>query len=181
MLLQTPFDFSISNLTQSNITKTVDALRNGKKYDLNTSPSNQEMAFGSIYSYLKGTAEYEKWPIEESVKGSSEYKKYGYENFRSSKAKRLREARLEPAHVNFLSQAFRYRGKANYRDTIYLSYGDNRTDEIHQFITDLQSVSGAFSLMAAHYLSNRLSDEDWRAFSADANKYVKYSLHYNLH
>lgn len=179
-LLQFPFSLNLSNLTPANINNAIDALRNGNQYDLNTQPTNAEMAFGSICSYLKGTAEYEKWRIEEHIKESSEYKRGDLNSFRTKAAKALRDTKLEPAYVNFLTQSFRYRGKANYRDAIYLSYGRDQTDDLHQFILDLGLVSGAFSFMAEHYLFKRVAKEDWIAFAADVKQYSCFDLPYDL-
>jgi len=61
----------------------------------------------------------------------------------------------QPAHVNYLVQAFRYRGKTSYRDAIYLSYDRNGTERLRKFVSGLGIVSGNFSLMAADYLARR--------------------------
>jgi len=179
-LVRTPFELHFVNLTPANIDDAIANIRGGNRYDLNTVPVNEEMAFGAVCSYLKGTAEYEKERLEERVKGSPEYRRGGFNNFRTNAAKALRDARLEPAQVNFLVQAFRYRGKANYRDAIYLSYGRDQSGELRQFVEDLGSVSGAFSLMAAHYVSKRVVRVDWPEFVNDINEYAQFELPYNL-
>lgn len=178
-LVKPPFIFSIINLTPANIRDALNLLRRNNMHDLNTRPENVEMAYGAICSYLKGTAEYEKERIEEQVKGSAEFRNNGFTSFRSNAAKVLRDARLTPAHVNFLVQAFRYRGKANYRDAIYLSYGGNRTEQLSKLIEDLGSVGGAFSLMAAHYISRRTIRGNWRSFAEDINAYAQFDLPYD--
>lgn len=179
-LAKDPFCFSITDITPDNVRREMAALRAGNMHDLNTEPTDEEMARGAIFSYLKGTAEYEQWRLEEIVKNSREYKQGGFNSFRSHAAKALRDAKLQPATINFLVQAFRYRGKANYRDAIYLSYGRDNTERLLQFIADLSAVSGAFSLMAAHYISRRVVRADWAELVEDLNEYAKFGLPFEL-
>lgn len=179
-LVMSPFDLSITDITPSHVREVIINLRGGNAHDLNTEPTDRELALGAAFSYLKGTAEYEQWRIEEQVKDSAAYKQGGFNNFRSDAAKALRDAKLGPAHVNFLVQAFRYRGKANYRDAIYLSYGRDETDRLSQFVTDLGTVSAAFSLMAAHYIAKRVVRNDWELFVADITEYAKFDLPFDL-
>lgn len=179
-LAKSPFDLSITDITPSHVHEVIVNLRGGNAHDLNTEPTDREMALGAAFSYLKGTAEYEQWRLEEQVKDSAAYKQAGFINFRSNAAKALRDAKLGPAQVNFLVQAFRYRGKANYRDAIYLSYGRDDTDRLRQFVTDLGTVSGAFSLMAAHYVAKRVVRNDWTLFVADITEYAKFDLPFDL-
>jgi len=138
------------------------------------------MAFGALCSYLKGTAEYEQWRLEEQVKSGSEYRRGGFNSFRTNAAKALRDAKLSPAKVNYLVQAFRYRGKANYRDAIYLSYGNDQSERLKQFITDLGMVSEAYTLMAAHYIARRVVRFDWEAFVEDLGSYAQFDLPFEL-
>jgi uncharacterized protein (UPF0332 family) len=179
-LVKLPFNLSISDITPSHVKEVMSNLRDGNTHDLTIEPTNREMALGAAYSYLKGTTEYEQWRFEEQVKDIPAYKQGGFNNFRSNAAKALRDAKLRPAHVNFLVQAFRYRGKANYRDAIYLSYGRNDTDRVRQFVSDLGVVSSAFSLMAAHYIAKRVVRNDWKSFAGDISEHAKFDLPFNL-
>lgn len=179
-LVMAPFDLSITDITPNNVRQVMNTLRAGNAHDLNTEPTNEDMARGALYSYLKGTAEYEQWRIEEIVKESREYKQGGFNSFRSNAAKALRDAKLNPAHVNYLVQAFRYRGKANYRDAIYLSYGRDDSERLRQFVSDLAAVAGAFSLMAAHYAAKRVARNDWAEFVTDLEEYAKFELPFDL-
>lgn len=175
-LVQEPFNLSIVNLTPKNISETIKQVRGNNVYDLSSLPANHEMALGAAFSYLKGTAEYEKWRLEEQVKSSSEFRNSDFSNFRTKAAKELRDNKLIGAHVNYLVQAFRYRGKANYRDAIYLSYGADNTDTLLQFIEDLEEVAGSFVLMAAHYIACRVEKNNWDSFANDLNQYAKFTL-----
>lgn len=179
-LVKPPFDLSIVDLRPARVEAAVGRLRKGNEHDLNQVPTDNEMALGAAYSYLNGTAEYERWRLEEHVKDSPAYKQGGFQSFRSKAAKTLRDAKLQPAHVNYLVQAFRYRGKANYRDAIYLSYGGDNAAQVRQFVTDLKSVSCAFSLMAAHYVSKRVIKTDWAIFVADIADHAKFDLTFDL-
>lgn len=175
-----PFDLSITDITPSNVRQVMTTLRAGNTNDLNAEPTDADMARGALYSYLKGTAEYEQWRVEERVKDSREFKQGGFNSFRSKAAKALRDAKLNPAHVNYLVQAFRYRGKANYRDAIYLSYGRDDTEKLRQFVSDLATVADAFSLMAAHYAARRVVRNDWAEFITDLEEHAKFVLPFNL-
>lgn len=179
-LVKHPFDLTLKNLIPSIIKSKINALRSGNAHDLNTFPENEEMAFGALCSYLKGTSEYEQWRLEEQVKSSSEYRRGGFNNFRTNAAKALRDAKLSPASVNYLVQAFRYRGKANYRDAIYLSYGSDQSARLNQFVEDLCVVSGAYTRMAAHYSARRIVRSDWEAFVEDIGTYVQFDLPFEL-
>lgn len=179
-LVKVPFDLSITGITPDNVRQVMTTLRAGNAHDLNTEPTDEDMARGALYAYLKGTAEYEQWRLEEMVKESREFKQGGFNSFRSNAARALRDAKLNPAHVNYLVQAFRYRGKANYRDAIYLSYGRDDTERLGQFVSDLAVVAGAFSLMAAHYAAKRVVRDDWAAFIADLEENAQFELRFDL-
>ncbi len=179
-LAKSPFDLSISDITPTNVRQKIATLRGGNTHDLNAEPADSEMARGALYSYLNGSAEYEQGRLEEIVKDSPAYKQGGYTSFRSNAAKALRDAKLSPAHVNYLVQAFRYRGKANYRDAIYLSYGQDDTERLQQFVTDLGVAGGSFSLMASHYVSRRVVRNDWTLFVADIEEYSKFELPFDM-
>ncbi|EGG98479.1 hypothetical protein imdm_2309 [gamma proteobacterium IMCC2047] len=179
-LVKAPFDLSITGITPNNVRQVITTLRAGNTHDLNTKPTDEDMANGTLYSYLKGTAEYEQWRLEEIVKNSREYRQGGFTSFRSNAAKALRDAKLNPALVNYLVQAFRYRGKANYRDAIYLSYGRNDTERLRQFVSDLATVASTFSLMAAHYVAKRVIRNDWPEFIADLEEHAKFQLPFDL-
>jgi hypothetical protein len=180
-LVKPPFDLCIRNITPTNVSQVVATLRAGNDHNLNTEPTDVDMARGALYSYLKGTADYEQFRLEELLKESRDYKQGGFNNFRTKAAKTLRDARLSPAHVNYLVQAFRYRGKANYRDALYLSYGNDDTEKLRQFISDLEAVAGVFSQMATHYAAKRVPRNDWVEFITDLDAHAKFKLPFDLH
>ena len=138
------------------------------------------MAFGAICSYLRGTAKYEQDRLEEIVRGSREFRGGGFTDFRCNAARALRDAKLCPASVNFVVQAFRYRGKANYRDAIYLSYGNDERERLIQFVRDLAQTSKAFSSMSAHYVARRVVRDDWTSFVEDIAEHAKFDFPYDV-
>lgn len=125
---------------------------------------------------MKGTHSYKKWEAEERVKNSKEFKALNVENFRKKVAQELRDKTLDKGQVNFLIQAFRYRGKANYRDSIFLSYGNNNKNTIEQFVNDLNIVSAGFIRAASHYCSVRVEKGTWKLFVNDIRNNTRLSL-----
>ena len=175
-LVMTPFSLSLSSLVEKDIETEISTYRGSNKYDLNKYAENDDEAWDAIVSYLKGTGEYEKWRVEERIKASREFKALGVDNFRTKKARELRDEQLAKNGVNYLIQAFRYRGKANYRDSLFLSYGDDNTKKIESFVQDLEKVSRTFQRMAACYLSRRVVKGAWSVFIADLQTNSRLSL-----
>ncbi len=162
-----PFGLSVNTLVARDVEKQVKTLRNGADFRLVDAPQSYDDAWGAACGYISGTADYEKRKVEERVRESKEFKALGANSFRTNLARELRDSRLGKGHVNFLVQAFRYRGKANYRDSIYLSYGANRTSAVSLFLHDLFAVGCTFLKMASHYVSRRVNHVSWNHLVAD--------------
>lgn len=175
-----PFDLNVNGLAPLSVERQIEALRDGNQFDLNTRPTTEAHAHGALCSYLKGTCEYRQSTVEESVRKSREYRDLGVDNFRTRAARELRDVALNRESVNFLVQAFRYRGKANYRDAIYLSYGDDNSIVLAAFVDDLAAVAVAFSAMAAHYVSRRVEGGTWEAFAEDMHEYGRFDAPYDF-
>lgn len=176
-----PFSYMLSNVVSQTVDLEIAQLRQGNAHDLNLEPTNQIEALGATLSYLKGTADYVKWQTEEEVKNGRAFRDLGVQNFRTAAARALRDDHLRRESVNFLVQAFRYRGKANYRDSIYLSYGANRTETIASFVSDLGVVAERFLTMAAHYVARRVERGTWQHFSADMDENLRFESPIDLH
>jgi hypothetical protein len=101
------------------------------------------------------------------VKQSRDFKDLGVPDFRTGPAKMLRDAAYRKRSIAFLHEASRYRGKANYRDAIYLAYGKSVPRLLEGFIDDLTHVLTSFSAMAAGYASMRMGRKHWSAFLDD--------------
>lgn len=108
-----------------------------------------------------------QWNLEQQVRNSREFKALGVDNFRTKAARALRDEALRRKSICFLHEASRYRGKANYRDAIYLAYGKAVPKLADGFIDDLTTVLTSFSAMAAGYCSVRMGRERWKAFMDD--------------
>lgn len=175
-----PFAFALTDLTPRSIETQMSQLRGDNPYDLTTAPVNEEQALGAVLSYLKGTAEYERDHLEKKVRKSPQFREQGFADFRKAGARTLRDVELSAGHVNILTQAFRYRGKANYRDAIYLSYGSDYTNFVKPFMRDLETVAKAFSYMAAHYVAKRVISINWQHFSVDVEKLARFKLPFGL-
>jgi hypothetical protein len=175
-LVKWPFSLSLKNLTPKNIEREINSLKGDNDFDLNNTPSTYEEAKGAVYTYLSGTAKYVKWYIEEKVKRSSEFKRLGVSDFRKKIARELKDSKLQQGEVNFLSQAFRYRGKANYRDAIYLSYGDDNKEKIELFVHDLSNVATKFFEMTIIFIIGRVEKGIWEQFIDDLRENSRISL-----
>ena len=82
----------------------------------------------------------------------------------------FRDEILEKKNVGFLHQAYRYRGKANYREFLYLSYGnvDNKEDDDwRNFINDMVVVAERFIGIAVVYAERRIKDNKMKLFLDD--------------
>ena len=162
-----PFGLQLTTLIDLDVKDEMTRLRDGNEFTLTNAPEGPAQAWGACFAYLSGTANYARDKIEESLKISHEFKELGLENFRTKKAAQLRDSRLKGRPVNFLNQAFRYRGKANYRDSIYLSYGANRKAKLKTFVQDLEKVAQNFTRMACAYIARRVEKGTWDLFVQD--------------
>src|SRR5690606_9636410 len=94
-------------------------------------------AEGMCCSYLSGTADWYREKEEKKIKNSKEYKEAGYQHFKSKAAQQLRDSVLSNKSCCFLHEAFRYRGKSNYRDVTYLVLTTDYHDQFAQLLCDL--------------------------------------------
>lgn len=175
-LIMSPFDLSVNTLVEKDYKKYISDLRNENKFDLNTLPTTINESFGCIYSYCQGTAGYKKWQAEEELLKSKEFKKLGVENFRTKAARELRDAKLEKGFVNFLTQAFRYRGKAHYRDSVFFSYGTDNAEQVEQFLKDLEVVGMSFLKIASFYCSQRVKKMSWESYVEDLQENLRFEF-----
>lgn len=166
-LVVAPFADRLSNLTDVELKKQLEGPRGRGKHSLTVKPASEEQAWGCIAEYLAGTANWEQWNIRERVRASREFRDLGADSFRTAAARGLRDGAYAKRSIAFLHQASRYRGKANYRDAIYLGYGKSVPRLLDGFIVDLASVLRAFSGMAAAYCAARLGRQIWSDFIAD--------------
>ena len=162
-----PFGDQLSNLLDDTIKRELEPIRARGKHSLTSPPLNGAQAWGCCAEYLSGTADWEQWNIRQRVVDTREFKALQVDSFRSAAARALRDSWYERRAIAFLHQASRYRGKANYRDAIYLAYGKSVPAQLDGFIADLHAVLVAFTAMAGAYASMKLGPAIWAAFTDD--------------
>ena len=175
-LIPYPFNLFLTSLVTTTAESKIEDYRGTNTFNNNDYAHDLDMAHGSIVSYLKGTHGYKKSESEERIKTSREFKALGVDNFRRKVARELRDKTLEKGQVNFLIEAFRYRGKANYRDAIFLSNGDNNDETIVQFIQDLHDVAVGFIRATSKYCSKRVEPGTWELFVQDIGENGRLSM-----
>lgn len=171
-LAMAPFADRLATLLKDDLAVGLEAVRSRGKHSLTIMPKTVEQAWGCVAEYLSGTAGWEKWNCEERVKDDAAFRGLGVDNFRTGPAKALRDAAYRRRSIAFLQQASRYRGKANYRDAIFLAYGKTVAARLEGLVEDLPRVLEAFAAMAAGYCSLRFGKNRWKPFveDLDANR-----------
>lgn len=177
-----PFHWTIESLVPNDYKAEIEALKNGNPYDTNTSPQNEYEAKGVLLSYLNGTAKRESEISQVNIKKSKEFKALNVNDFRKKVARELRDNQLKNKKVNFLNQSFRFRGKANYRDGIYLTFDNNYISEdvMDTFLDDLTVVAQAFTLMSYEFVRKSVRRMSWENFCEDYNKNNKIMLDFDV-
>ena len=163
-----PFSLRTTTLIKKHYGQEIDRLQPDPDpaYNLLLPAQTEEQAFLICLSHLRGTADWRREHEEFVVKRSKEFKQLGCSNFRKREAQKIRDRHLEKKTLGFLHQCFRYRGKANYRDAMYLSYGC-QNKRIHTLDDDLYSTLCSFIRMASHYCARRVEKETWSQFVND--------------
>lgn len=161
-----PFSYRVTTLVAKAVKKEILILRGGNVFKLDYEPMNAEQAHGACMSYLKGSATWRAEYIEEDLK-RRELKKLGLENFRTRKAQEIRDERLQGKAFGFVHQAFRYRGKANYREALFISYGDHVEGMLGKYYGDLSSVMQGFLSLAGAFCARRIGKELWNLYHSD--------------
>jgi len=175
-LAMAPFGDRLGSLIKSDVDGGLVEPRSRGRYSLTSVPKTVEQAWGCHAEYLSGTASWEQWNLEQQVKSSREFKTMEVDNFRTKAARELRDQAFGRKSIAFLHEASRYRGKANYRDAIYLAYGKAVPKLADGFIDDLTTVLTGFSAMAAGYCSIRMGRDRWKTFMDDLEERRAISL-----
>ncbi len=166
-LAMAPFGDHLSSLLDTTIDQELGPIRARGKHSLVTSPTTSQQAWGCCAEYISGTAAWEQGNVRERVVETREFKALGTASFRTTAARQIRDASYAKRSIAFLHEASRYRGKANYRDAIYLAYGKSVPKLLDGFIADLEHVLVGFATMAAGYVSVRMGRELWSEFTED--------------
>ena len=177
-----PFNLHLKTLvkkdTDAKLKKLKEELKLTTPFNLaNTTPYTPDEATAACHAYLSGSVDWWRGIIEEGeLKESKEFKNLGVSNFQTKEARELRDERLKNKRICFLHQAIRFRGKANYRDSLFLGYGQNVENDIAHYIDDLSTVLKAFVTMAGIYCSKRIKNREWNEFMKDLEMYKAFSL-----
>jgi hypothetical protein len=167
-----PFDLSVSSLVKKTADEECARLRRGSGHQLRDLPRTLDEAHDAHVAYLSGCVAYYRSQEEDKVRRSREYRDAGFADFRKKPARELRDRALDRCSLGFMEMAFRYRGKANYRDAIFLCYGDVAAN-MKEFLSDLLTVALAYNRMTRRWIAARVSDDVWIAFEADLKAHSK--------
>lgn len=170
-----PFCYRLTTLENPTAERELSVLRGSNPHNLGARPLNPTEAFGACISYLSGTRDYREWQVCEGLL-QKELRQLGLSNFRTAAAKKLRNERLRGKSLGFLHQAFRYRGKANYRDALFLTYGYQVSGSLNGFIEDMETVLKAFIVMAGAFCARRIGPSLWRPFLADLSTQLRMAV-----
>ena len=107
---------------------------------------------GMLLQYLKGTAKHYVDRVKEKLADDFP------DGFRTAAARAARDKRVE-REVGLMHCAFRYRRKANYRDSLYLAYGQRNPTAAARFVRDLRTSAQAFSMLALAVLGRTSGPE----------------------
>jgi hypothetical protein len=165
-----PFADCLSSILPSAADADLAPVKARGQHHLVNTPANAREAWGCCAEYLSGTANWERWNVEERVRETPAFKALAVTDFRKQAARNLRDAAYARRGIAFLHQASRYRGKANYRDAIFLAYGSSVPTQLSGFIDDLLTVLNAFAAMAGAYCSLRVGKAAWIDFVDDLDR-----------
>ncbi len=164
-LIPQPFDFRLTTMLRKVAESEIDVIRNGSSFNVNSRPTNSNEAVGACASYLSGTREHREKQI-----GKELLKKHKLSDFQKTNAKKIRDDILAKKTVGFMHQSFRYRGKANYRDALFLTYQAKTESKLHEFLTDMEHVLKFFVSAAGAYCCRRVDNANWTSFLEDLER-----------
>jgi len=165
-----PFVDCLSSVVPSTVETELAPVRARGRHSLVNEPTTPQEAWGCCAEYLSGTAGWERWNVEERVRDTPAFKALGVVDFRTKVARELHDTAYARRSIAFLHQASRYRGKANYRDAIFLAYGTSVPTQLAGFVNDLLAVLRAFAAMAGAYCSLRVGKGAWAEFVDDLER-----------
>ena len=168
-LAMAPFSWRVSSLVETSYKVEVAGYKRGSTGKLTSKPDTQTEALGAAAEYLSGSAAWYAWRTREELRKSKEFKALRVTDFRTKAAREIRDERLQKKSVGFVHQASRYRGKANYREALFLAYGPATETFLSGFVDDMAAVLKAFLTMAGAFLKKRLGKELWSEFVADVD------------
>lgn len=170
-LIVPPFDARISTLVKNEAKLELDKLLSVPRFKLGGhTPETLDEALGAFHAYLSGNADWWYWKTPEDVRKSPGFRSLKVSDFRKKAARELLNNSLSNRSMGFLHQAFRYRGKANYRDALFLGYGKTTETTLAGYIDDLSIVLDAFVTCAGVFCSRRIGKGVWNEFIDDVKE-----------
>lgn len=158
-----PFNMVATHSSGENYSSSIPTYTSTTPYDLSRNfEPDRDKARGMLLQYVGGTAKHEVDEVKASLR-----RERGITSFLTNDAKAARDQRL-PAKVNFLSCAYRSRGKANYRDSLFFAYGRDRSQLEEEFIDTLRDSSQFFVTCALAYSKRRVGESAFSEFITDA-------------
>ena len=178
-----PFDVFVPSLVKKELEDNVVRLYGGnyKSHKMHHTPTNDMEAGCILAQYLKGSVEWYRNRAESNIRDSPDFKSLNVDNFRTKKARHVRDRVLRQKHVGYIHQLYRFRSKANYRDALYLAlkydrFRDINTNELDSFIIDLASVLEAFVGMAGAFICTKIGEKRWRLLVASIERDKAFSM-----
>lgn len=171
-----PFSWRVSSLIENAYKQEVDSYRAGSSTTLHGPVNTTEDARGALAAYLSGSATWSAWKASEDAKKSRDFKALQVDDFKTKRARVIRDSILSKRSMGFLHQASRYRGKANYREALFLAYGKSAEATMEGFIADQAIVLRAFIAMAGAFCAKKLGRTLWNEFVSDIDANRAFSL-----
>ena len=150
-LIMPPFHLCLDSLVEKNYIEFLTSKGYGTKVTVNQVPNNRSEANAAHLSYFKGCADWYQDREKDELR-----KQLKLKNFQTKKAQQFRDERLGKKKLGFLHMAYRFRGKAHYRDSIYLALNVNIKQQSAQFIHHLYESAKAFIIMAGAFCFSKI-------------------------
>jgi hypothetical protein len=126
-------------------------------------------ARANLRAYLRGEARRQVDVVKEDLRRRGPK----FANFKTKEAREARNTRLRDKTVNFMDCAFRYRGKANYRDAIYLGYGSQPLAERDEFVTALATSARFAFVCGLGFVCHRVGKSATQDFLEDVSRNLR--------
>lgn len=160
-----PFNLRVSLIekeSRAELKKYADELKCNSKSD-NKIPTCPKQYQEWLLAYLNGTCDKIREEIEKGI-----IEKENVKNFYSKKAKEKRDEKFKTKHISFLHEAYRYRGKANYEDELYLAmHNKGIYVPVNKYIQSLCDVASKFIRIAAFFCMHKIGKEEWKKTITD--------------
>lgn len=171
-----PFGWRVSSLVENTYKPEVAAYKQGSIGKLTSKPTSHADAIGAAAEYLSGSAKFYADRAKGDLVKTSQFKALKVSDFRSKAARTLRDDWLDKKAIGFVHQASRYRGKANYREALFLAYGSSTETILTGFTEDAAVVLRAFLAMAGGFSRRKLGKRLWDEFVTDVDKKKAFTI-----